>query len=311
MRRVAVLAAALLGFPACVELGLFDDTTSISRGRPSHGKLIGGTRLPDRGEGFVTRDVWQQRGNRYGTDEMIDLLIGVGRRIALDIKDVRLVVADLSGNGGGAQRLWHRSHQSGRDVDLVYFMRDAEGKPFEADAMRRFDRFGRAIDGSGITVDIPRTWILVKALLTAREAPVQYIFMYQPIANMMIDHATKLGEASALIERARRACRQPNDSARHDDHMHVRIYCAPADRAIGCIDIGPMELLAQYEAESSPDDQLAELAVTLRGPASAAGAPPVFTAPSVTAPADRARELESFSRLLRTRSDRVYLRRWR
>ncbi|MGE0546385.1 MAG: penicillin-insensitive murein endopeptidase [Kofleriaceae bacterium] len=311
MRRVAVLAVALFALSGCVELGLLDDSTSISRGRPSQGKLIGGKRLPDRGEGFVTREMWQQRGNRYGTDEMIDLLIGVGRRIALDVRDVRLVVADLSGNGGGAQRLWHRSHQNGRDVDLVYFMRDAAGKPFEADAMRRFDRFGRAVDRSGITVDIPRTWILVKALLTAREAPVQYIFMYQPIARMMFEHATQLGESPALIDRARRTCRQPNDSARHDDHMHVRIYCAAADRAIGCVDVGPMEMLAEHQAEVATDDQLADLAVTLRGPAAPAGGSSVFTAPSVTAPADRARELESFSRLLRTRSDRVYLRRWR
>ncbi|MEO8214535.1 MAG: hypothetical protein ABI560_15140, partial [Myxococcales bacterium] len=34
--------------------------------------------------------------------------------------------------------------------------------------------------------------------------------------------------------------RQPSDSEPHDDHMHVRIYCDPNDRALGCSDHGPV-----------------------------------------------------------------------
>jgi penicillin-insensitive murein DD-endopeptidase len=194
---------------------------------------------------------------------------------------VKLVVADLSGKGGGERIAFHRSHQTGRDVDLLYYMRDANGQPFEPDAMHAFDARARARDGSGLSVDIPRTWALVKELLTAPEAAVQWIFMYQPIALRLIEYAAKIGEPEVLIERARKACRQPGDSARHDDHMHVRVYCAAADRAYGCVDIGPLELLAEREAEPSPIDELAS-AMT----ASMAAAAPPAPVPATGAPTD-------------------------
>jgi penicillin-insensitive murein endopeptidase len=250
MRCWLALVAVLAG---CAELGVVSDGTSISVGKPSHGYLVDGARLPDLGDGFVTRAVWRARNNRFGTDETIDLVTGVARRMHRQIHDVRLVVADLSGNGGGERAAFHRSHQSGRDVDLLYYMRDAVGQAFEPDAMHVFNGWARAVDGTGLSIDVPRTWLLVKELVTAPEAPVQWIFMYEPIANRLIDYAKQTGEPEAVIIRARRTLRQPGDSARHDDHLHVRVYCSPADRAYGCVDIGPMDLLAEREAEPPAD----------------------------------------------------------
>lgn len=252
MRWVA-LVALLAG---CVELGVVSDGTSISVGKPSRGYLLDGVRLPDRGEGFITRDVWRARDDRYGTDELIDLVTAVARRMRAQVRDVKLVVADLSGKGGGERVAFHRSHQTGRDVDLLYYMRDASGQAFEPDAMHVFNARARAVDGTGITIDIARTWTLVKELITAPEAAVQWVFMYEPIAQRLLEYAEKIGEPPALIARARKTCRQPGDSARHDDHMHVRVYCSAADRAYGCADIGPLELLAEREAEPSPFSEL-------------------------------------------------------
>jgi penicillin-insensitive murein endopeptidase len=251
---VRALALGLLAFLAgCVEWGVVSDGSSISVGKPNRGYLIDGVRLPDHGDGYTTREVWLQRANRYGTDELIDLVTGVARRMSAQVKDVKLVVADLSGRGGGANgsSAFHRSHQSGRDADLLYYMRDAAGKPFEPDGMHAFNWRGVATDRTGITIDVPRTWLLVKELIEAPEAPVQFIFIYEPIAQLLIDEAKRRGEPEAVIARARRTLRQPGDSARHDDHMHVRVYCAREDRAYGCVDIGPMDLLAEREAETS------------------------------------------------------------
>jgi penicillin-insensitive murein endopeptidase len=250
--RFAVVAALATALAGCVELGLIEDGTSVSMGKPSGGYLVAGRRLPDNGEGYTTKDVWRTRGVRYGTDELIDLITAVGRQLS-QTRGEKLVVADLSTRNGGEARRWHRSHQSGRDVDLVYFMRDAQGRPMEADAMRVFDEKGLARDGSGITIDIPRTWELVRSLITSREAIVQWVFMFQPIVNKLIDHAVAKGEPEILIARARLVMKQPNDSARHDDHIHVRVYCSERDRAYGCVDIGPMapmvERIAAYESE--------------------------------------------------------------
>jgi len=248
--------ALIVVLAGCAELGVVSDGTSISVGKPSRGYLIEGTRLPDLGEGFVTREVWRARDNRFGTDETIDLVTGVARRMHRQAPDVRLVVADLSGAGGGQRAAFHRSHQSGRDVDLLYYMRDPVGQPFEPDAMHAFNAWARAVDGSGLSIDVPRTWLLVKELIAAPEAAVQWIFMYEPIANRLIEYAKQSGEPDAVVINARRALRQPGDSARHDDHMHVRVYCSPKDRAYGCVDIGPMDRLAEREAEPPPESDL-------------------------------------------------------
>lgn len=252
MRTVAaVLALSVLAAASgCAELGVVTDGSSIAYGKPNRGRLIDGKKLPDSGPGFTTAPVWKERGNRFGTDELVTLLKGVGKRMKKKSKDARLVVADLSGTRGGAADKFHRSHQNGRDVDVLYYVRDAEGKAIEPDTMRVFDGKLVAKDGSGMTLDLPRTWMLVKELLTAQEAYVQFIFMYRPIAEKLIEHATKNGESEVVIARAMKALKQPGDSAPHNDHMHVRIYCPPTDRMYGCIDIGPQELLAEREAEA-------------------------------------------------------------
>ena len=295
---------AVLLLSGCVELGVVTDGTSISVGKASHGYLVDAARLPDKGEGFMTREIWLQRDNRYGTDELVELITGVARRLAPQMKGTKLVIADMSsrhGGGGRENAAFHRSHQSGRDADLLYYMRDAEGQPFEADAMHQFDSRGRTHDGSGITLDVPRTWLLVKELVAAPEAPVQFIFMYEPIARLLLDHAAQIGEPPAVIAKARLALKQPGDSARHDDHMHVRVYCSKSDREFGCVDMGPMELLAEREAEHSQLLELVGEVVTHGDATKTAG--PLHPAGQVMG--------ASAAASLGARADRIDLRGWR
>jgi penicillin-insensitive murein endopeptidase len=303
VRRAAVALALLAG---CAELGVIGDGTSISVGRATRGRIIDGVRIPNSGEGFFTRQVWATRGKRYGTEELVDLLVGVSRRMVAATGGTRLVIADLSGKGGGPAYAWHRSHQSGRDVDLLFYVRDAQGKPMEADAMRVHDGNGVARDGSGITLDVPMTWLLVKELLTAPEAMVQWVFMYEPIAVRLLAHAEAIGEPEAIVVRARKALKQPADSGRHDDHLHVRIYCPRSDRAYGCVDTGPMELLAEREAELEASPIEAHWRLAGGAGASSLGAPPASGAASAPVPS-----LEALGRALRAGSHRMDLRRWR
>lgn len=305
---VRSLCAALLVVAAgCAELGLVPDGTSVSVGKPSNGYLVDAKRLPDRGEGYRTQEVWRARGNRYGTDELLDLITGVGRRMAREVTGVKLVVADLSSQGGGAARAWHRSHQSGRDVDLVYYMRGADGKPWEADAMRVFGPDGVAKDGSGISIDVPRTWLLVKNIVSAPEARVQWVFMFEPIAAKLLDHARQIGEPEALIARARQTLKQPGDSARHDDHLHVRVYCADRDRPFGCVDIGPMEIYDERVAEDAARASALPAAIAmLAGDGARTGGTQVTT--TAAAAAATTTDLAKFGKKLRVDAS---LRIWR
>jgi penicillin-insensitive murein endopeptidase len=134
--------------------------------------------------------------------------------------------------------------------------------------------------------------------------------MYEPLAELLLDHARKIGEPADLLARARLALRQPGDSAPHNDHFHVRIYCSEADRAYGCIDRGPMELLAEEEARK--ETWLAQVTdvLTHTAPEAQAQSPssPALVTPATVAATPSDAALRS---LLRTRADRIDLGRWR
>src|SRR5258705_406585 len=86
-------------------------------------------------------------------------------------------------------------HTDGRACPrLVSFMGDGAGRPLEAAAMHVFDPNGVGRDGTGITVDTPKMWLLAKELATAPEAPVQWMFIYEPIAAKIIEYAQTAGE---------------------------------------------------------------------------------------------------------------------
>jgi penicillin-insensitive murein endopeptidase len=209
--------------------------------------------LPPAGDGYWIPPLWRARGHVYGTDGLIDLVVGVARRIAAPGAP-RLAVGDMSPPAGGASSE-HRSHQAGRDVDLLYFMTTPDGAPVDNEQMRHLRADGSSAPGDGARArfDVPRNWQLVRALITAPEAEVQYIFLYEPLSQKLLEYAHAHGEPDSLIARARAVLHQPSDSAKHDDHMHVRIYCAPEDRALGCVDRGPPPP-GDDEATREPDD---------------------------------------------------------
>jgi penicillin-insensitive murein endopeptidase len=69
---------------------------------------------------------------------------------------------------------------------------------------------------------------------------VQWNFMQRSLAAALLAQAAAQGDDPALVARAAFIIRQPTDSEPHDDHMHVRLYCSPDDRRLGCADRGPV-----------------------------------------------------------------------
>lgn len=225
----AAITLGLGGLAGCAELGVVGDGTTLSWGPPNQGVLIDGTRLPVAGDGYVVPARWAARGTQWGTDELVDTIAYAGRAIAFEHPGSRLVVGDLSIRGGGASA-HHRSHQTGRDVDFVLFATDAAGQPIESIEMRHYGVDGTTTDaGPPLRFDAAREWTLVKALLTAPGPGVANLFLYAPLRDLVLDHARALGEPDALIDLAGDALSQPSDSARHDDHLHVRLFCASTD----------------------------------------------------------------------------------
>src|SRR5262249_25812421 len=91
-----------------------------------------------------------------------------------------------------------------------------------------------------VRFDARRNWAFVRALLSDPENEVQWIFIHKALAAALLHEATIEGDDPALLARASFIMKQPSDAEVHDDHMHVRLYCAPADRRFGCGDRGPV-----------------------------------------------------------------------
>ena len=243
----SLVVALLVLVCGCATLGGVDDGTSLAGGRQSAGWLVRAARLPERGDGYLIPRTWAQRGLAFGTDELVALVVHAARRVAVEASGSLLYVADISPRRGGPT-MWHRTHQNGRDVDLLFFALDEQGRPASApDEMFPFDSNGRGMplgrNQGVLTFDTARNWVLVKALLTAPGVDIQYLFISEGLKQLLLTHATALGEPLELIEKADEILHQPEDSAPHDDHLHMRIHCPVGDRAIGCYEQGPMRWL--------------------------------------------------------------------
>ena len=245
-RQIAV--TAVLGAVAlcsgCIYDGLvLEDGSGFSRGPSRYGMLYDGAKLPVRGQGHWIPPTWATRGLNYGVDELVSTVVYTGR--ALQLEDERLVlgVGDISRAHGGRSP-WHRSHQTGRDVDFLFLLKDKAGQPVRNDRMRKHDASGAERVPAGkkaeFFFDERANWLLVAALLDNPVAEVQYIFVQADLRELMLDYAAHSGVDRALIERAAETLTQPSDSAPHDDHMHVRIFCPQDDLAAGCVDFGQM-----------------------------------------------------------------------
>ena len=104
------------------------DGTSVSYGWTNHGRILGAVELPARGDGYLVPPTWSSRGLSWGTEELVGLLVRAGRRLAAEDVGATLYIADMSPRAGGPSA-WHKSHQAGRDADVLFFSVDDDGRP--------------------------------------------------------------------------------------------------------------------------------------------------------------------------------------
>jgi penicillin-insensitive murein endopeptidase len=257
----------LFGGAGCVGPGYFTDGSSVSVGTFAQGSLRHGARLPPVGEGYEVPPLWVVRGSNYGTDELVQAIIHVARRVRREYPGGVLGIGDLSLRGG-ADSVLHHSHRNGRDADLIYYAVDDRGRPVRpANSMPRYpsadDRARAPLPPEHGVVygpfsprrfDLPRNWALVRALLEEPRIEVQYLFVHDRIRQALLAYAHAKGEDPLLIDRAEALLHQPGDSAPHDDHMHLRVFCARDDRPYGCADRGPLRWWKKRWKYMPPDD---------------------------------------------------------
>ena len=249
LRALAVLV--LLGTSSCAGPNLLTDLTSVSTGRTNQGRIRKPAKLSLRGSGWVVPARWKERGFQYGVDELVEAVERAARRVHARDRRAVLGVADLSRKTGG-RSIWHRSHHSGRDVDLLFYTTDTRGRPMKPPEheMIRFDDEGVPFvgpkDAQGYRdpqwqerrFDTARNWQLVEALVTDPSIRLQWIFVSTGLKARLLTHAAQVKRPQWIIETVDAVMHQPGNALPHDDHFHVRMYCTRADRFHGCEDRG-------------------------------------------------------------------------
>lgn len=190
---------------------------SRSIGRPSRGRLENPRRLP-RHRGWVIRD----RERAWGTDETIaDLVEAFDALGAEHPRAPRIEVHDVSLRNGGPMND-HKSHESGRDVDLALY----------------HERCTRGVCGfrrtSPAQLDAERQWALLRHLIA--RGRVEAIFLDYRLQRPLYEHARAEGASDAELHRWFQYPHGPGSPLgiirhfrKHDDHLHVRFACHASD----------------------------------------------------------------------------------
>jgi penicillin-insensitive murein endopeptidase len=184
-----------------------DALGSMSIGQPNSGALYGAVPLSQEDERWVVVDPT----HAYGTRETIDFLESAVARVAEQFPNTPpLHIGHISARRGGHLSP-HRSHQSGRDVDVGYYYQDGS------------EWYARATAGS---LDVRRTWALVRALIT--QTDVYFILMDHSVQALLRKHALAIGEDPEWLDDVFEGKQSGRALIRHvrghATHMHVRFY---------------------------------------------------------------------------------------
>lgn len=193
-----------------------------SIGSAANGRLEHGMQLP-RGKGYYRRRPHRAWGANH-TIYHIRRAISTVRSRHPKLHDV--AIGDLSRRKGGPLG-GHRSHQSGRDVDIgLYFKKVPKGYP------RNFIR------GTKRNVDISATWHLIEAFADTADTSsgVAMMFLDYDLQKLLYEEAKANGVSKPRLRKLfqyPRGKSSPTGIIRHEPghggHVHVRFKCPPSD----------------------------------------------------------------------------------
>lgn len=196
-----------------------------SVGLPWYGRLQDPAALPE-----SPRYVIRRPGRAFGTKPTVDITKAVLDSILDDFPEAHaLAVGDMSALRGG-QITQHRSHQSGRDLDLGLFYK-AKPASYPSDF----------VSATADTIDFMTTFSMLDAFADSAgvDGGVAVMFLDYRLQGLLyewakehaveVEHLDKLfqyphgkGAAHGLIRH------EPN----HDNHVHIRFKCPASDS--GC-----------------------------------------------------------------------------
>lgn len=194
-----------------------------SIGSPTEGHLVGGAHL---GDAPYLRIVptYAQGDVRWGVEPLVSAIDRAARAVRKQFPDAVLSVGHLSKQGGGELDR-HASHESGRDADIGFYVKNQQGKSIYADHFVAFKGDGTAPTWPGAQFDDARNWAFIAAMIGDPHARITHVFVSTPIRQRLLAYAAKIGAPPALRVRASELMAQPHGALPHDDHFHIRVAC--------------------------------------------------------------------------------------
>jgi penicillin-insensitive murein endopeptidase len=194
---------------------------SLTVGYPNDGFQLRARKLR---ESSVLKVKDNSRDNTYAHPALVLMLERSAREVARFEKNSLLVVGDLSSVDGGPLA-GHVSHQSGRDADVGFYLKDAQGRPVVREHFEPFDPNGHARYEPGVYFDDYRNWLLLRAWVTDNRAGLAHIFVSTGLRWRLLEYGKKDPQFAKYVDEVAVLLKQPAGRAVHDDHFHVRIAC--------------------------------------------------------------------------------------
>ncbi len=185
-----------------------------SVGSANRGHLVRGVALPTAPELYTIR----KPDESYGSSHSIGLLTGaIARFRRSHAYRGEVVIGAISKKKGGRLR-GHKSHQSGRDVDIRLLLANGRKRGSVPESVR--------------DVDWDATWALMYELLRTNQ--VEYVFLESSRQKHLVRAAKRAGVSSAQLEKWVQYPRKAGTregivrhARGHGSHFHVRFFCGP------------------------------------------------------------------------------------
>ena len=160
----------------------------------------------------------------YGHPALVLMLRRSAKEVARDHEGSVMFVGDLSSEQGGPV-FGHRSHQSGRDADVAFYVNDVKGNHVKLQRFVRFRADGVATDGSGLRFDEARNWLLVQSWVRDQRAGLSHVFVSSALRKRLLDYGRSHPVYNRYVPQVAKLLKQPANAGAHDNHFHVRIRC--------------------------------------------------------------------------------------
>lgn len=188
----------------------------LSIGRASRGRLVRGVELPERPDLYTRRKPEESWGSSH---TIAQLMAAVTRFRHETGFDRAVVIGGISKPRGGRFRP-HKSHQSGRDIDIrMPLLASAEGKKHT----------------SAADIDWRATWRLIHAFIVGGQ--VEYVFLEHSLQKRLYKAARESGATKEQLAQWLQWPNKPKTNKGlirhvkgHVVHFHVRIRCAENEK---------------------------------------------------------------------------------